>query len=601
VSNPQLFLYEGSNLPEDAAAPVPFRVNAQGDKCAILAGAHTASMNDPSVMSHFVWVDDNGTLRRLTTTARHCQRGAARTGRLSRGPHRWTHWSLKCGPSTAFEISDDGLKVAVVVSRDTTIDGTWGGDSDTNWDDREDVVAFAAVSGSWANGATTHQVTGNDSPAVGAVKVFDDSPTNYLWRFGDVSFTRDGAGLVFWGGYSAKNALSNVTGYNYYPGDACYPTYTTAFSTTYLYCWIVPTTLNDAWANTGATFSGTYYSYNFATGGVRSLLATSNGGGAAGVANYSTSTQVAPTHTAWNGAQGVIRPFGSFHSRNGHFKYVTTCGALNTSDQTNFRLIGINVRSLATTPSTPPINGHPDGEGFAVANWPSRRGFLSNYPPYGNYHYIYPFHPHMGKAQQVMAKETGWVFFGSHYSAVNATNYVTPNYYFSSGPVHPTVYGDYHHYGAHLEVFAGDVGGRVERLTTPTLGADTLARPLGHIETTHNGRAAAMLLGGSQLYPSASEQMIYVGGISLDPVTGNLLSGSFMQGIHTGLGRVCDSVAHDVTGTRLYDAFVAGTTDENQKQIYEASFPAGSPMALRSVASTARRYNVLHAGRPQAE
>ena len=41
----EVYVREGANLDEGSAAPIPFRVNENGDKCAIIAGAHSASTN----------------------------------------------------------------------------------------------------------------------------------------------------------------------------------------------------------------------------------------------------------------------------------------------------------------------------------------------------------------------------------------------------------------------------------------------------------------------------------------------------------------------------------------------------------------------------
>jgi hypothetical protein len=580
----------GMNLAEDSAAPIPFRVNANGDTCAILAGVHTANTNATDVMSHLVWVDDNGVLRRLTTTARHSPRGASRTGRLVRGPSRWTHWGLKAGPTTAFEVSDNGKAVAVVVSRSTVINGADGGDSDANWDQREDVVLFTANSGDWASGTTERQVTGADS---GTTRVFSAS-VPYLWRFGDLSFTRDNNGLVFWGGYSAKNYSSPVTGHRYAYTDAisCYG----SFSTGTGYCF--DSTNNSAYlSNTMITFTGTYYTYNVTSGAVRSIVGSNDGGGAAGIASYSTSTPVAPTTTSWSGAQGKLSPRGSFHSRNGNFKYVTTMGAINTSDPTCWRLIGINVRSLDTTQN---INGKTDGTAFAVS-MQSRRGFIGGYVPYPYYDIVIDsYRPVGGFGMHATAKDTGWVYFISHYQQYGPIQDIGTNYS-SSGPIHTTYYGDYCSFGGHLEVFSADVGGPVQRLTPGTLGADTAYRVGGHVNVTDSGRSAALTFTTtSTIYYAYFESLHFVGNISLDPATGVLQAGSFSQDVHgsSGTGRVSDAFSQDSSGMKIYQGFVAGTGSENTQQLYEASFTSGgATMAVRSVATAQKRYNVLHAGR----
>ena len=580
------YLYDGSNVAENGLAPVPFRASADGSAVAILAGVNSTSTYSSAVMSQNVWVDYDGSLYQLSTTARHCQHGAGRIGSLARGPSGYFHWGARTGPSGAFEISDDGLKVAVVVSRSGTINGGGGqyDDSDSNWTEREDVIAYEPSSGSsWASGASEIQVTGADS---GSTMVFDSSPTPFRWRFGSLVFTRDGNGLVFWGGYSAKNPTgTHLSWYQNYPYSGSWQSY------------------SYMWENAANEYFGTLYSYNFSNGEVRSLLPGSAGGGADGEKTYSTSTQVSPsTSGSFNGNQGNIRPAGAFVSMNGDFLYMVSNSPLSGSNATQNTLVGVNIRSLdGQTNSSIAINNHPDGKGFAVGNWPTRRGFLPCYYYYGYYwlmdaRFYAPGH-WQGFSEQVMSKESGRVFFSSHYQVSGPTS-VTSSSTFADGPTHPTYWQDYASYGGHIEMIDANVGGPVQRLTDSSLGSDTSYRPIVYVEPSKSGNAVAYVRSAnSSVHYQYYEQVGYVGHIETD-ASGNLTSSKFSTTITTSQGRAGEAMAHDSTGERLYYAFHSGTGgNENQKQVYEATFDASGSPTTRSVASTQKRYNVLHSGR----
>ena len=199
-------------------------------------------------MNHHVWVDMNGTLRQASSVRRHSPQGGARGYTLSRGPSNYKHWGAFCGPTTGFEIADDASKVAVVVNRQTAaVDPQsyiWYGNY--NWrSSRQDVVAFTTTD-AWASattGAGDGHGVGHDAARFGGT---------FFWRFGALTFTGDNAGLVFWGGYNSQ--------YNPAP---------------------------DLNKDNSAQLSGTFYSWNFSTSTLSSILPASAGGGSLGVAAMS--------------------------------------------------------------------------------------------------------------------------------------------------------------------------------------------------------------------------------------------------------------------------------------------------------------------------
>jgi hypothetical protein len=370
VLSTEMYAYDSWNTIECGVAPMPFRVSKDGRGCAILAGQETDNFGATvNTMNHHVWLDFNGSLKQLSTVRRHSPQGGSRGYSLSRGPSAYRHWGTNTGPTTGFEISDDALKVAVVVNRQSTpVDPT----STTNWYNyRQDVLAWTTTN-SWGASAEI-QVTGTETAAL---PLFGGT---HNWRFGALVFTADSAGLVFWAGYGSQN-----------------------------------NGLTPTWQSV-RNFSGTMYTYNFGTGALRSVVTTPVGGGAAGIAAYTTGSPVNPTFGSWNGNQGRLRPIGGFISRSRNFLYLTVLSAVSNADPAACTLVGVNIRSLNTATN---INGKIDGEAFRVAGQPTQRGFVSVYA-YGcyyplEYRYYAPAN-NDGCGGQVMAKASGYVFYGSDY------------------------------------------------------------------------------------------------------------------------------------------------------------------------------------------
>jgi len=569
--NQEMYLYDGSNLLENATAPVPFRVSADGHHCALLAGKASASTSGSDVMAHLCWVDSNGNgFRQVSSnTARHCPQGAGRGYSLRRGPNSYKHWGAYSGPSGAFEISDDGRNVAYAYNTIGSVSAT---SSTSNWNNnREDVIAIRTTNGGtdpWTS--TTGEKLVTEKTFGGTIK----------WRFGSIVFTADNDGVVFWGGASARDPLSTSTSGNYPPSRSIY-------------------------------YHGTYYGYDMTSGGtgtsavVRGLMPTSAGGigsfptydGTAG----GSSSPFAPVTTTWTAVLGYIKPLGGFVSKNRKYFYVVNYHATAASDQSQYTLLGLNIENLAGA-GTP--SGHNTGRGFKPTNWPSRRGFLPGYyyqPHYAlDYAYYNPAHT-QGAAMQVMNDATGWVYFMSHYSRSGPSGGPTTSS-FSSGPQTPVYWGDYGAYGYELEAFNAEVGGPIARLTNN--GSDNTYRDGHYMIVSPRGDKVSAVYGGSNstVRYLNREKVQMVRNVSFDANTG-VIDPSFDKtdskqvfGVEASNGRAGESMAWDSGGTKLFYSFTTGS-NENGKQLVQLTFnPTTGAKTYKKVSPT-RRYVVLWAGR----
>ncbi len=553
----------GYNGFEASLAPHPFRVSSDGRACAILASPTPAGVGGSDVLLHNVWVDYDGNLSQVSTKARHSHGGGRGTA-LTTGPVYYPVtglWGRYNGPTTAFEISDDGLKVAVVVSRADYVYAAYSYyDYNYDWQYREDVVAFTSSGATPWQGSTELQVTGNES---GGTPVFSNS---LLWRFGALTFTRAGDGLVFWGGYS------------------CYsPSW---FDADYSYM-----------ASGSKSFIGSLYSYSFSDNGVRSILSSSDGGCNLTVGSTQTSISFSTSQGQTDG--GVIRPWGGFLSKNGNFFYIVNHEALSTSDYTNARLVGVNVRSLDSSSS---INSHLDGRAFAVGGMGSSVGYHGFYPfldytsffgmgsEYYYYHYHQYYNHYMG-AKQVASTDNGWVFFFSDYQpySSNASGWL----YDSGGSIRNTGYS--YGYEGHVFVFDPNVGGSVQRVTGSEFGADTgyNYRFPGFLEVSDDGSGCAVVYGTN--YPALQyEQLIAYSRIRLNPTTGALLAGKQYRSLEPSITRVSSCISFDSVTEKLL--YAAGSGNENSKTIKAGTLATGSTTTAYSGFGT-KSFNILHAGR----
>jgi hypothetical protein len=573
---------DGYNCYETSKAPMPFRVNADGDMCVILAAPTTTVSGGYDTYSRHVWVDDNGSGPvRLSTTLRRVQYAGRGVG-LAPGPNTsYTYsWGARQGPNTQVEISDDGSKVATVVNRST--DYLSYSYSSYYWGlYREDIIAYTPTNGGsdWSGGANEIQVTGSESTAT---PIFGGST---LWRFGALLFTKDNAGFVFWAGAS---------GYG-------------------------PTTVSSSYYYDSYSYYGSLYSYDFANDVVTHVLPNSDGGASDSVGTQypDDKTQVsyaAGSYFQGNRNLGAVKPLSGFMEPNRNFYYIVTTTALSSSYQESNRLVAINLRSLDDTAS---INNHDDGRAFALggSDWPARRGFLPTYGTNTSYVYsagyysiYYPYYGAGGRfgTMQAMTRN-GRVFFSAHWQVFGPVAPTTSGTY--GGPNESTYTGDNGISAGQVGFFDATVAGPVQLLTSLSENlvgnnyTSTTMRAMKYLEPREDGSGVAFVYAPlTSTYYSApinigQEKIGVISNIQTDS-TGQITSEIEVQDLHGSSGRVSSSVAPDTAGSRIFYGF--GTGDEKSKQIFVGEVTPGgtSTSALTgSGGSSLKRFNILHAGR----
>jgi hypothetical protein len=566
-----MYLRDGWNAVETGLAPMPFRVSGDGTTCAILAGAETGSTSHVNNQLHHVYADISGTFTKVSdASARHSPQGGGRGYSLARGPTNYRHWGAFTGPTTGFEIAHDASKIAVVVNRQTSaVTGT----SNTNWFNfRQDIVAYTRTlpSTTWSSPIQVTGIEGAGTPKFS---------TSYLWRFGSLIFTKNSDGLVFWGGYQN------------WPGSAA-----------------------DA-RGTAAYQSGTYYTHRFSDGQLRSIFTQAEGGSNAG---QTVTTSVAPApYSTFNPIQGRIKPAGGFISRTRDFAYIMSQSALSTSDQTSNSLLVIAIADLTLAASTSP--GKVKGNGYKLSGQVVRRGFGSEgtYASTGVYGgptsfasqdpqgYYAPSN-HVGAGEQVMARQSGYVFYASHYQRNGPTNNTTAQFTYQvpQGPEHPSYYGGEHAWGGHVEGFSSDIAGPVARMTSTSLTGDSVTRGIHYLEPHDSGRSVAFVLDtAGNVAGLSNEQVGMVQNIGFDVATGALNAGKLEKILQispptNSIGRAGGSMALSVNGRRLYLAFGLSASNEQSKTVYEWNTGATSAATwpVRSNGLVAR-YEVLATGR----
>ncbi|MDF1700604.1 MAG: hypothetical protein P1V36_05550 [Planctomycetota bacterium] len=557
------YLYDGWNMLENATAPVPFRVSADGQHCALLAGARAGSTSGTDVMLHHAWVASNsGDFRQASTVARHSPNGASRGYGLRRGPSSYQHWGKFSGPTTAFEIADDGSAIAYTYNRVGSVSST---SSTTNWNnEREDLIVVEGTGMDPADpftSATETEVTKD---------IFGGS---IKWRFGSIVFTKDNQGVIFWGGASSLNATSTDGSSNSSYGAPASATH----------------------------FLGTYYAFNLNVANqVRGVMPTT-AGGIGSFPTYSSSAKFQPATPSYTTNLGTIKPFGGFISKSRDYFYVVNYHPNSASDQTQLTLLGVNVEDL-TAGST--ASGHQKGRGFKTGNFPNRRGFLPGYyyaPHYALENAYYnPHHTH-GGGMQTMHKDTGNVYFMSHYMSSGPTRSTSQ---FSSGPTIATYWGDYGYRGFHMEGFNADVGGPVSRLSHGGLGGDTSSRSGQYFVVSNDGSKIAYGYQTTSSTRYANQDKIgVITHVGFDPNTGapnpdmdNTDSNkAFIAEASNGRGG--EAMTFDSGGSKLYYAFKAGASNENLKELVELKINPGTGPETPLRFGPGRRYNVLYSGR----
>ncbi|MGE0190958.1 MAG: hypothetical protein AB7T63_02850 [Planctomycetota bacterium] len=569
-----------TNRTENDSAPIPFRVSADGSSCLLAAGAYTGATSGSTVHEFYAWVDKNGQgFRVASTTDRKMPYGGTTAHMLRWGAAYYGYaghqqWGKYEGPSGNLEISDDGNRIAYGFSEVGSHSlGSYYSSYQTyyysSWNTTRMNVMSATTGNDWASFSET---------AITA-PYFTGS---HVWRFGGLAFSRDGDRLFFFGGKSQTEAMG-TSDYGY---------------------WTTSVRRASAWV------TGTYYMYDFANGSqVRSLFPANAGG--SGSNTYTAAQPFNPTTASRSSAWGVIKPFGGFWSKNGEFLYICSDHPLTASDRTAFRLVGIN-----TTTAT--VNGHGATTGFAVANWPSNFGFLTGNTNISGYYggmltYIGPYGV-QSLARIKMAEGTGVVFFGSHSQRYNYN--VSTSY----GNVYTLGYtSNYAMNQGHIECFAADVGGPIQRLTPfSNDGSLTSARGrnLQYIEVNEAGDRLIFHWnngnsGGTSEYRNYlnHEGVGYIANIALDESSGALLSSTFtmLEGttgsqtgqIGTSRGRAGGSVAFGTDGQRIYYSFGPNASNENARTIIAPRIDGDGNVdgSTTTRYGTGSRDAVLHASR----
>ena len=558
---------DGMNLHEGNVAPSPFRVSADGSAVAFFAGTDTTNTYATNVYSSWVWVDYAGSgAKRISTTPRHHLVSGGRSHMTYEGPYEYANWGTLQGPTPGLEISDDGLAVAATFNTATTsisASSTYSS-STKEWPEfREDVIVCRSTSGTWGSVAESEVTKLTFGGA-------------HDWRFGGLCFTAAGDGLVFWGGSSMYDSTDPSSSYR-----------------------------------KSYHYMGAYYIYALgATNTVTSMMPTAAGGSPDGSGKVYTNT--APFNPAatsgLNNRFGVIHPFGGFLSKNRDFLYVSTVGPLSSSDGTTFRLVGMNV----STTGAGTINGKTNGRGFNLTGWVARYGFLPGYYyyPYYGTRYIqeYGYLPTgcQGQGLQVMAKDSGWVFFGAGKQAYGT---ITASTSYSSYGIWP--YPAYYHYGygyGGFKVFGfdADVGGPIADLSDGgwgSTGTSTSPRNLfDHMEVAKDGKSLSIVwISDYYTHYHNRERVGFVKNIDFNETTG-LLDASWTRTDDAGdwegsNGRAGESMS--IAGRDFYYAYKSSSGNENDKHFTRQRLLDDGTWQKTQVTNSAGtgRINVLWTGR----
>ncbi len=623
--SPESHMYGGMNLLENSLAPMPFRVNAAGTHCALLAASRATSVTSTSdPMNFYCWVDTGtGSFKRVTSVRRKVPQGGQRIGALHIGPaSSYRHWGYYDGPSTGFEISDDGSKIAFAYQTF----GTWSSSTTSTFGGihqqyghfnrfRQNVLVTKSTSGTSWPGFTENEVTRNTFGGT------------HLWKFGCLTFSPKNDKLFFYAG--ASNGDTDTT------SDGSFSIFSTSTSYSY-YSW-------DQWS---WQKRGSFYVFDTsdAVGSeeVKNVFASADGGhGSAGTLYTGTTTgRFNPTdpsstyQTNW----GYLQPRGGFMSENRQFLYLYNKNILTTSgngSNTGGMLVGINLTDQA-------VNGHAAETGFRLGKWPNRRSFLVDYPGgYSRYSawstqgYYDPAKGASGGKQVMVAGTSasdpnrGVVYFSTtSYRNGTSSSVYTGNRYSGDRIRGPWSGNGYE--GGDVNAFSSNVGGEVARLTHPTindpavnLGA-TSSYPSGNsnyrrvhfLKTTRDGRRVAYVYDanyGSSSVHYGQEGIGLINNLQFSATTGALHSGFngtrncvMLEGNHGGLtglvgqslGRAGDAMAFDSQGTTLYYAFGSGNENAKTLKGVKVGDDGTAPTSDEAYGwATAKRYNVLFAAR----
>jgi hypothetical protein len=606
------YAYHWACFSENSAAPMPFRVNAEGTACAMMASPVSGASSYGT--GNLVWslfVDyDNAGLRQVAS-ARRFQPPSRLAG--LRPVDTWSRlYGWFTGPATQFEISDDGKGLAAVYNAYT---GSWYGDGYGS------SSSGSSGNAGWYNyyysGTTNNEdiwaVMAQGSSSDPWLSTYSRDVTNgrfeggMNWRYGCLAWTRDNAAFVFWGGMSLYGANQFQAAYR---------------SSSVIYGY-----------TSAAYFTGTLYRYTPSSDLCESILASADGGSTDGVKTVTTSSTALSSSvpSAGSGSQGAISPVGYFLSNNGNFMWVETMGALASSgDTTSQRLVGVNVKSSNPASATDTINGRAPLRAFAPT-WPVGRGWGMGgaYYPSTGYYQVTPTgswqmsttraaarvgtHIGVGSTSGLVYYVSYWQPNGGTYTANVNDNYLsTSNYsycYYGGGPAHPTSWDDQAKYSGELFAMDTSSGGGPVRITS--LGSDSTAyRFLTYIRPSRTGKAVAFVTSphGSPSYatytafPDAANEQVYaVTGLAFN-ASGALAGTPYVTTVESSTGRAGPSMSFDYSETRLYYAFKAGASNENQMELVQARLNAGGTGVQQRITqagynTTTARFSVLHSGR----
>jgi hypothetical protein len=572
------YYFDGANMFEFELAPVPFRVSWNGSACALLAGQRVVStataMAATNVMEHYAWVDwevDATGFRLASTTARHSPTGTGRGYSFRRGPTSYRHWGTFNGPTPGLEVSHDGRSIAFTYVDVPAADNITSTNSQA-WMPYDEHIIYSRATSGGANPWDTFQET------LVTKGIFSDSP--HFWKMGALCFSENDDGFFFWAGYNSSGDVQSIS-----------------------------------YQNTGQ-YTGSFYSFqnnNTAAGGIRREVFQRSEGGSDNTTSYNTFTgasQCNPSGGNWSGTQGYIRPVGGWVQKNNKFLYIVALCPVNSAQPYECVLVGINITTvLQNQGGAFNINGIASGRGFRVGNWPAQRGFM---PTYGaadpgisqQYRYYIPGKWTLGTTR-TMARDKGWVFFGSHYAPYGPSSFQYASTSFGGGPDIPAYYGDYNGYDGRIEGFNAEVGGPIARLSHPASTANNTAvnRGVSYIEVKDDGTQLLWEYNSLAYYYRYMnyENIGVIRNIGFNAVTG-AINASFdptndSKLLEGSIGRAGESMCFDSSGTKAIYAFKAAASNENQMQVVEATYNATTNNWTFYRDTTTGRYSVLISGR----
>jgi|GEM_PF-2722950 len=584
-----LFGGNWANFAENSAAPMPFRVSADGKTCTIVAGNNTTSGISGSVtfLMRMVYTDffdaTNSLFRfnQLATVTRRFYTGTRLSGVIN-GDYNSRLWGWYNGPTTQLEIADDGKAVAVVYNDGS---GTWFNSMSSNVNSstaREDLAVFTS-------GSSTTDPWGSSTTTLVTPLRFTGGMN---WKFGALAFTRnatrDAGAVIFWGGTSLAGSTTFTSGF-YASFDA-----------------------------------GTLFQWNIGTSVCEGILATASGG--AGVATYTAGSPNSTIPGVWSEtSRGSIQMFSYFISPDGNFVYYESLSPLangqlaqgvqtnSPNDATAGRLVGVPIQDTTTT-----INGKTPLRGFAVGGpWPTdptSRGFgpisgsSNSWNPNGLWSFGAGFsNRRVGTAVSSFGTN-GSIYFTTYQQNNTWANTSDSTTQFSGGgPVNNATWADGSAYSGDVYAFNANVGGGVVNVSGFGNNGTGVSRIISYMQPNVTGTKLAVVMTTSTSTSFATRmsdrETIYAITNVNFAATGALSTTPTRLTIAGTGGRAGPSMSWDFSDTRLYYAFGAAAGNENAMELKEASINSagtvvtGTRTQATGFNGTAARFAVLNSGR----